>query len=278
MNLIAVDVEITIVRSLKGLPLSLFHPNNPFAKKDYCRPLPYWEYENKFNNKQFNGEFNLIIEEELTITPELDIKKALNCFNQVPSAGAKYTIKLCIDVPDNKHPLLLPPDSGSETGHTFVVMTKANDAKTITQVFGFYAYKHPGYLFPFRPLKSVIKNNQLREINASIEMSLSEAQFENLRKKALELAKLKYAALDYNCSNFGLDLFNSVRNQPITVDSYVVYINRVIDIDPMTIDKTPQMLFKKLKQMKDSNNAEAPHITIDQSTNTKAPLSHGECN
>src|SRR5690349_7405303 len=112
MNSIAIDVEITIVRGSNGIPLSLFAQNNPFVHRDFRRPLPFWEFENKFHdNNQFSGNLHLIVEEELTITPpSLDLKKAFNCFNQVPSGGAKYSIKLCVDVPDNNKPLLLPPN------------------------------------------------------------------------------------------------------------------------------------------------------------------------
>jgi hypothetical protein len=228
----------------------------------------------------------LIIEEELTVTPpSIDLKKAFNCFNTVPSCGAKYTVKLCADVPNNKKPLLLSANIDSETGHSFLVVTKENGGKTISQVFGFYAYKHPGYFFPFKGLPSVIKNNQLREINASIEMSLTEAQFEQLRKKAFELAKQKYAAASYNCTNYALDLFNSVRMNPIIIETCIVYLPADVNMWGMTtgperiiINKTPQMLFKKLKEMKDTKNNEAPYIAIDTTENTKAPLSHGECN
>lgn len=280
MNSIAVEVEISIVGGANGIPLSFFDPNHPFAPHSVYRPLPYWECDNKIHDKNgFAKDLWVIVEEELTTTEDgLDLKKAFNCFNTIPSSGAKYKIKLCVDVPNNKNPLLLPPDTGSRTGHTFIVMTKSNGSTSITQVFGFYSVKHPGYLFPFRSLPSIIKNNQLREINASIEMSLTENQFDNLRKKALEFAKMKYAALDYNCTNFALDLFNSARTSPIIIDSYVAILTRDIDIDPITIEKTPQMLFKKLKQMKDSKNIEASNINIDQTEKTIAPLSHGECN
>ncbi|MCS3801061.1 hypothetical protein [Niastella sp. OAS944] len=280
-NFIAIDAEITIAGGANGVPFSLFDPNHPFAHQNQYRPLPYYQYENKFNDySQFNRERHLIIEEELTITPPpLDLKKAFNCFNQVQSAGAKYSIKLCLDVPNNKNPLALPPETGSQTGHTFIVITKSNAGKTITQVFGFYAKQHPGYLFPWRAMPSIILNNQLREINASLEMSLTQDQFDKLRQKAFDLAKNKYAADSYNCTNFGMDLFNSVRIKPIVVEKFTVFLP-VNHIGPnlLELTKTPQMLFKKLKSMKDGKDAESPNIIIDTTGKTKAPLSHGECN
>jgi hypothetical protein len=285
ISYLAVEVEITIMSGLGGLPFIKFHPDNPFIKRNDCRPLPWWDSCNKFESRNFFGsEFYWVSEEELTIyPPSLDLNKAFNCFNQIKPTGAKYSIKLCVDVPNNDRPMLIPPLVESETGHSFIVVTKANGNRSVTQVFGFYAVTHPGYLFPFRPIDSAIKNNQLREINASIETGLTEAQFEMIRKKASELAKKKYAAADYNCTNFALDLFNSVRPKPITIETYTIYLpvyNSYLPTEStrLTIDKTPQMLFKKLKEMKDNKDIEASRIVIDTTTRTKAPLSHGECN
>src|SRR5262245_2204631 len=105
MKSIAVEVEFSVVVGANGIPLSFFDPNHPFVR-NFNRPLPYWQNENKFFDR--NTDVSLIIEEELTITPpSLDLNKAFNCFNQMPSSGAKYSIKLCADVPNNTEPLLL---------------------------------------------------------------------------------------------------------------------------------------------------------------------------
>lgn len=285
MNCISVEVEITIISGSRGMPYSIFHPNNPFICRNDFRPLPYLNYNNKFENcTSYGGEVHWVVEEELTITPpSLDLNKAFNCFNSIPSGGAKYSIKLCVDVPNNRNPETLSLLTNSETGHSFVVVTKSNGNHSVTQVFGFYAQKHPGYLFPFRSMPSVIKNNQLREINASIEMGLTEVQFELLRKKTFELAKRNYEAADYNCTNYGLELFNSLRTSPIIINTYTVYLPKtnpysVTESNKLIIDKTPQMLFKQLKQMKYAKVPDAPRIVIDTTGNTKAPISHGECN
>ena len=37
-----------------------------------------------------------------------------------------------MDLPDNKNPMYLPPRSGSENGHSFVVITKSNGASAAT--------------------------------------------------------------------------------------------------------------------------------------------------
>jgi hypothetical protein len=279
MNSIYIDVEITTMSHSFGMPYSIFDPSNPFIQRNTFQHLPY---RHKFHNEAFNGrEVYWVLEEEVSIIPpSLDLQKAFNCFNLVPSIGAKYSLKLCADVPNNDRPTQLPLQPDSETGHTFIVVTKSNGTANVVQVFGFYAQKHPGYIDPLRAMPSIIRNNRLREINASIEMSLTEAQFEHLRKKAFELAKQKYDVNDYNCTNYGLDLFNSVRTKPLTIDSYTIYLPPLgpASVHKFIIDKTPQMLFKKLQEMKNRNDSEASCIFIDQTDNSKAPLSHGECN
>jgi hypothetical protein len=227
-----------------------------------------------------------MVEEELSFDPHgLDLRKAFNCFNQIPSAGARYSIKLCVDVPDNKNPMYMPPQTGSETGHSFLIVTKSNRGASIIQVFGLYAQFHPGYFNPWRPIPSTIKNNQLREINASIEMSITSEQFQLLREKAFEYAKAKYSAANYNCTSFGINVFNSLRTAPITTESYSVYIphnNHNIygtsNPERIAIVNTPQKLFKKLKEMKFGKGKDSDNIVIDTTGNTKAPISHGECN
>ncbi|WP_207515960.1 hypothetical protein [Longitalea luteola] len=181
INQIAVNVEVAILPYSDEMTYLKFHPNNPFIRCNLNLPHRYPGYGSEIANQPLpTRDIHWIIEEEIVISPpSLDLKKAFNCFNAVPSLGTtKYSIKLCVDVPNNDKPLLLPPTTGSETGHTFIVVTKTAGAKSITQVFGFYAIKHPGYLDPFKALPGTINNNQLREINASIEMDLTEKQFE----------------------------------------------------------------------------------------------------
>jgi hypothetical protein len=267
------------------LPTGFFHPDHPFIGQTKCKPLPFLlPQEKAFSNHFGNNDVRWIIQEELTsLPPNVDLIKAFNCFKIIPSQGAKYVIKICVDVPDNNSPLDLPPYTGSESGHTFIVLTKSNGPRSVTQVFGFYATKHPGYINPWKGMTSVIKNNQLREINASDEMSLTADQFNCLREKALELAKHKYEAASYNCTNFALDLFNAVRAKPIIIETFKVQLPVMqgyfwSQTDEIIIEKTPQKLYKKLSEMKKNHDPEASNIQLDLKGKTTAPLSHGECN
>lgn len=215
--------------------------------------------------------------------PEIDVWKFFNCFDQVPSSGANYTIKLCVDIPSNNNPQASSTSSGSSAGHTFLTITKSNGASKITQSFGFYPKSEPSFLDPFGSVSSTIKDNGGNEYNAAIEMNISQSQFDLIKNNAISKSTLQYNLGNYNCTNYAMDVFNSIRSTPITISPYKIYLG---DPNPygtsgpntISIEKSPQMLFVKLQEMKTSNSTEAPKIEIDQTHNSLSPTSHGECN
>ncbi|MGN6402708.1 MAG: hypothetical protein ACTHMD_19780, partial [Flavisolibacter sp.] len=125
--------------------------------------------------------------------------------------------------------------------------------------------------------------NGSQEINASIEMTISESQFNTIKQNAINWSKRNYALGDYNCTNYAMDIFNSVRGIPISVDPYKVILpgdtNPWAPSDPITItiEKSPQKLFAKLQEMK-TTSAESSRIAIQQDHNYRSPISKGECN
>jgi hypothetical protein len=61
----------------------------------------------------------------------------------------------------------------------------------------------------------------------------------------------------YNCTDWALDIFNSVRTDKLTIPLYG------IPNSPMTQgSQTPQGLFHKMQQMMDSNHPEKGNLTI----------------
>jgi hypothetical protein len=212
-----------------------------------------------------------------------DVWKLFNCFNTVPSAGATYSIKLCVDIPSNNNPDASSTNSGTSAGHTFLSITKANGPSKVTQSFGFYPESAPSFLNPFGSLKSTIRDNGSSEYNAALEMTLSEGQFNLIKNNAINWSTLSYNLASYNCTNYALDIFNSVRSTPISIRPYEI----ILPDDPdtyapqepitITIDKSPQMLFRKLQEMKKNNAPEAAAITIDPSHASLSPVSYGEC-
>ena len=216
--------------------------------------------------------------------PTVDISKMFKCFDNVPSSGASYSIKLCSDLPSNSNPNASANFSAASGGHSFLTVTKSGGGYSVTQSFGFYPASSPSWYDPFSPVASSIKDNGAQEINASIAMGINESQFNTVRQNAIAWSQKNYQLGDYNCSDYAIDIFNSVRTTPLTIPSFRIILpgntNPWVPTDPnyVTINKSPQMLFLTLQEMKENNSAEAPNIVIDQTHNSHAPISKGECN
>lgn len=151
----------------------------------------------------------------------------------------------------------------------------------ITQSFGFYPKSEPSILDPFASVSSAIKDNGGNEYNAAIEMTITDDQFTLLKNIAISRSTLPYNLDSYNCTSYALDVFNSVRTSPIEILPYKVTLPSdpgaygSSDPNTITIDKSPQMLFNKIQEMK---NAGVANCEIDPSHNTLSPGSHGACN
>jgi hypothetical protein len=152
--------------------------------------------------------------------PAIDLTQLFNCFNQIPDNGAFYSIKIYADVPVNDHPYFLT-DGGFNPGHSFISLTKTNGSQSITQSFGFYPINGRKSV-SMLPGDSKIVNNAGHEYDASMEMTISASDFNIAKTKAKSLADTKQYDLDgYNCTDFAVDVFNSVRpNDPIIVPDW----------------------------------------------------------
>jgi len=231
-----------------------------------------------------NGDMEEIEAEYIYNLPGVDLSKMFKCFDNVPSIGATYSIRLCSDIPSNSNPNASANFSAASGGHTFLTITKTNGSTSVTQSFGFYPSSQPSWIDPFSPVTSTLKDNGAQEINASLEMNLTETQFNTVKQNAISWSTRNYELTDYNCSNYAVDIFNSVRTTPIIIPGYQIVLpgntNPWAPNNPVTvtINKSPQMLFSKLQEMKNNNDPESSKIVIDQSHNYTAPISKGECN
>jgi hypothetical protein len=230
----------------------------------------------------------LAIQPEVEYTNSLkvvNIKNVFNCFTLVPNAGATYTIQLCADVPVNSNPgASMDYLGGVSAGHSFLVVTKTNGSSSVTQSFGFYPAQSPSAWSAFDPMPSAVKDNGAHEINASITMNISEYQFATVQAGAIAYATNSYVLDSYNCTDYALGVFNSVRSTPLTLEPYTATIPGTsvngVPLTPdthFTINNSPQGLYNALTGMKSSGSAEAGNIQTDLSGKTLAPVSHGEC-
>lgn len=199
----------------------------------------------------------------------VNIQKLKNCFDQLSSTGATYKLDLCTDIPLNTRPdynLLV-----AKPGHAFLQITKSNQNTSITRSFGFYPDAQ-NFNTLFDQVNSVIKEDNLHEYNAKISMNLNEAQFQYFMNYSYNLSILKnqYNIQSYNCVNYALDCFNSVRNigSKINADN--------VSITDQFNGKTPSSLYRRLESMKNNNfNGEANNISIATSSSS---ISFGQCN
>lgn len=107
------------------------------------------------------------------------------------------------------------------------------------------------------------------EYNASILMNnLSQLDFNTVKNLALNYANsLLYDINDFNCSDYALDCFNSIRTSPLVIPNTVFPLK--------DYGTTPNGIYKKLNEMKNNNDPEAANIGIGVFT---ALTSHGPCN
>lgn len=193
--------------------------------------------------------------------PAIDLEKYFNCFNNVPDNGATYTIRLCSDLPVNGDSW--PVTSGATPGHTFLTITKINGNQFVTQSFGFYPISGPRSIWGSCTSKMVDDENH--EFNASISMPIDQSQFNTIKNLAMSYVTTDYNLHDFNCSDFALNCFNSVRSTPIEVSDTYRTIN---------YGTTPNGIYEKLKDMKDNNHPEASNIFIGVAN---SPDSYGHC-
>lgn len=204
----------------------------------------------------------------------VNLQHMFNCFDILPD-NSTYAILLSADVPSNSEPSAFYSVKGASSGHTFITIIKEYNGTRISQTFGFYPKDEMSSDGMTLPHPSAIKDNGGHELNARIMRTMSNEEFRAIKSKALSASTNDYNLLQYNCTNFALELYNTGLQKPIDTD-----ILEVPYLPPLTVAvrHSPQKLFQKLKQMKDTNDPEAKNILIDQSHSTMATISKGECN
>ncbi|WP_026750784.1 hypothetical protein [Sediminibacterium sp. C3] len=200
--------------------------------------------------------------------PIVDILKIFKCFENIPSNGAKFSLKLSVDIPDNSDPTVL--STFSNAGHVYLTFEKSYGNQSISQSIGFYPNNSYASL-TMQYMSSVIKNdgapNLEREEDASIIMdNMPEIDFNSAVNIAIAYANnAKYKLDDYNCTNYALDVFNFARtnNERLVVPSTSYF--------GITSGYSPKGVYQYLNSRKNIDS----NIKIG---NYKTKRSHGECN
>ncbi|WP_205573341.1 hypothetical protein [Flavisolibacter nicotianae] len=218
-----------------------------------------------------NDPVVLIDKESQDVNPAIDVQKYVKCFSNIPDAGSTCYIEISSDIPVDNNPNAFFDFSTMSPGHTFITISKSNGTQHVTQNIGFYpksGYKSMTYA----PTAGKLVDNAKHEFNASLYMSLTPAQLSTVLLRIQQLSNLNYDIDQYNCTDWALDIFNSVRTNKLEIPLYG------LPDSPMTQStRTPQGLYNKLQQMVNNNDPEKKNITIDI-IKGYAGGSNGPCN
>lgn len=216
----------------------------------------------------------ILIDFELLPDDIIDVNSYLKCFGLLSDNGANCSIELFSDIPVDENPMAGFNTTTLSPGHSFIQLCKEVSGQKITQNIGFYPSSQLKTLLTTAPQDGVFADNGGHEFNASIKMSITTEQLKNIIDNIKKIARSpKYDIDDYNCTDFAIQIFNSVRG------SNSLEIPRLDIPESMNPfgSNTPQGVYLKLKEMKSKNSPEASNITLP-GVKGYAGNSHGACN
>jgi len=204
--------------------------------------------------------------------PQIDMNAWMKCFTDIPDAGAVCSVTLLGDLPVDTDPSIGLNIWSGNTGHCFLQLTKTNGAQSVTQIIGFTA-ENPGAAImntdAFVPGKTV--GNAGHKYDCAITMNLSSYRFSTVIEKMKTLSSvMPYSVEHYDCLDYGLEVFNSVRPVNPLVIPKVYNPN-----DPFSNIATGPKLYVLLENMVASGSPEAGNIFI--AGPMYAGVSHGAC-
>lgn len=265
--------EIVAISEASNADLSLFANNYPcLSGRD-------------FENNTFDELLKFAEEtgwemDESPAQEAIDLDEYLSCFDNIPDAGAVYTIKVMVDIPVDANPnsLIYVGATGLSVGHVFLNISKSNDSKVISQTIGFYPasdYKSLTLSAVTSKLADDGKNGLNHEFNASLLIDgWNSAEFKALLNQLRLNSTMKYEIDGFNCANFVGSCLNAVK--PNTLSSVsTTGINPLNPSELISIPWSPNGVYKALVDQKTSNAAMAAKIVTGVMSN--AFSSSGPC-
>ena len=189
--------------------------------------------------------------------PAIDLNKYLTCFDNIPDNGATCSIEIFTDIPVDSDPTKLFDWNTESPGHTFLQIKKCNGSQHELQNIGFYPSSNWKNILNADPVTSKMVDDGNHEYNASLKMNITPYQLRIIMNKMKELSTSKYDMDEFNCTDFAMEVFNSIRTNEMDIPRY--NIPGGVGIYP---SRTPQGLFNKLSQMKQSGDPEANNISL----------------
>jgi hypothetical protein len=188
----------------------------------------------------------------------IKVEDYLKCFATIPDAGATCSIEILSDIPVDNDPNKFFNWNTGSPGHTFLQIRKSNGSQIVSQNIGFYPEQGWKTMLTPAPVTGKFVDNGEHEFNASLKRNLTPDQLKGIIIEIESLAKnIKYDIDEYNCTDFALEVFNSVPfSTPLEIPKY----NIPGGMAPNGTS-TPQGLYQKLKNMRQAGQ-EYNNITI----------------
>lgn len=185
------------------------------------------------------------------------IEEVFDAFDRVPDAGAVYSLRLCVALPVDGDPAASMNFSGGmKAGHSFLVVGKECGDRRAFRSFGFYPATRLSMWSPLDAYPSIIRDNRRHLAHAWLDMPMTALDFEVVRILSIAGAWSAYRLLSFNCAGYALEVFNSVRAEPLVLPPYRVHCwgvpigyNRLPSRKQIVIPHTPQGLFLAIRSM-----------------------------
>ena len=177
--------------------------------------------------------------------PRVNLQNIVDCFNAIGDNGAECKITIHSDLPVNNDPTKFFNFDLGSPGHTWLRFEKSNSGQTFSQHIGFYPATDWKLITSSGPIPGKFVDNGNHEFNASYEVTVTPAQLKVAFTRMLQLQEVQYDIDNYNCSDWGLEIFNQAVNpaQKLTIPKFVI---GTANLDG---SNTPQGLFIQLRNM-----------------------------
>ncbi|MDP2421443.1 hypothetical protein [Sediminibacterium sp.] len=156
-------------------------------------------------------------EENAENKEKIDPKKYMDCFGNVPDAGATCTISIYADIPVDGHPEILFDWSQGNPGHVFIEMYKlGQNGGLVTQTIGFYP--STGFkVLGGGDVNSKVVDNASHEYNARYTIPISPGQLQAAIGQVNAYSGNSYNMTTFNCVDFALGIFNAATGGGISI-------------------------------------------------------------
>ncbi len=182
---------------------------------------------------------------------------------------ATYTITISADLPVDDQPETMFNWREGSPGHAFLTLTKSNPSEIVSQNLGFYPNTSWKSIIT-SDVNSKVVDDSDHEFQASYAVSVTGYQFQVALDKIAAIQSKKYNLGNYNCTDFVLEVFNTVQPS-FTVPPHIV---PNLSYSAIQTANTPQGLFDRISQLQTAGTSGASA----SSSKNYSTISHGPCN